>query len=297
MKAEPGDRIQPEPARRQFPVVSAVVALCILLAVGIAWFLVGGQEPAPQPEPPVAEQPAVPEPLTEPEPAPPEPMPPAPDIPAREEPEPAPAADVVEPATPEPPPLTLEDSDPLIRPALEAASGEPLFADMLMSDDLARRATAMVDGFSRGLVLGKVLPFSSPKPAFKPSGQGEHLYMGPDNYVRFNWVAEALAGVDVTVLVNVFHEHRDLFEMAYAELGYPQDQFDNAVIRSLDLVLATPEIRRPIELERKKVFYTYVDPTLEELPDLQKQMLRMGPDNLAKVKDWARRLRRHLLNP
>lgn len=288
MKAEPGDRIQTQQAKRGFPLRSILAALAIVGVVAIAWYVVGvEQEEVVVPEPVATPEPA-PEPESVAQPARPPELPEAPDIPERVEP--------VDTA-PEPlPSLTLADSDPVVRNALEAASEAGLFAGMLLSDNLVQRSTAMVDGFSRGVVLNKVLPFAAPKPAFKASGQGEHLYMGPDNYVRFNWVAETLVAVDTALLVNVFHEYRDLFEQAYAELGYPPDQFDNAVIRALDQVMTTPVIRRPIALEQKKVFYTYFDPDLEALPDLQKQMLRLGPDNLAKVKVWVRRLRQQLLD-
>jgi hypothetical protein len=292
MKAEPQDRIQAESGRAGFPIRSVAIALLILIGVAMAWVFLGETEQAVEPVVPiVAPQPiVVPEPVTErrPEPE----LPAAPDIPEREE----PIADPVQPEQELVPVLTLEDSDPMVRNALEAASDASLFEGMLLSDNLVQRSTAMVDGFSRGLVLNKVLPFAAPKPAFKASGQGDHLYMGPDNYVRFDWVAETLVAVETAVLVDVFHQYRGLFESAYAELGYPPEMFDNAVIRALDEVLATPEIRRPIALERKKVFYTYFDPDLEALSDLQKQMLRLGPDNLDKVKDWTRRLREQLLD-
>ena len=69
------------------------------------------------------------------------------------------------------------------------------------------------------------------------------------------------------------------------------------MIRALDRVLLTPEITEPIELKRKEAIYQYADPELEELTDLQKQLLRMGPDNIDKVKRQAAALRAALLDP
>jgi hypothetical protein len=61
-------------------------------------------------------------------------------------------------------------------------------------------------------------------------------------------------------------------------------------------VLATPEIEEPIALTRKSVMYKYADPQLEQLTPMQKQLLRMGPDNIRRIKEQARALRAGLLN-
>jgi hypothetical protein len=42
--------------------------------------------------------------------------------------------------------------------------------------------------------------------------------------------------------------------------------------------------------------YRYADPQLEELVPLQKQLLRMGPENIRRIKLQARALREGLLN-
>ena len=103
--------------------------------------------------------------------------------------------------------------------------------------------------------------------------------------------------VDTALLVGTFHRFRPLFEQAYGELGHKPANFDNAVIATLDLILAAREIEGPIPLQRKSVMYTYADPGLEKLPPLQKQLLRMGPDNTRLIKQYAAELRAALLTP
>ena len=88
-----------------------------------------------------------------------------------------------------------------------------------------------------------------------------------------------------------------LYEAAYDQLGLDTAEFDNAVIRTLDTVLATPELKEPIAVKRKSVVYVYVDPALESLPPLQKQLLRMGPENILLIKQFARAMRNRLLEP
>ena len=74
-----------------------------------------------------------------------------------------------------------------------------------------------------------------------------------------------------------------------------QGDFDNAVVRTLDLILATPEIGEPIALKPKSTKYIYADPALESLSDVQKQLLRMGPDNVRRIKQQAQSVRTGLL--
>ncbi|MGD9662789.1 MAG: DUF3014 domain-containing protein, partial [Porticoccaceae bacterium] len=88
---------------------------------------------------------------------------------------------------------------------------------------------------------------------------------------------------------------RPLLESAYGDLGYPADKFDNSLIAAIDQVLAAPEIDSAIALKSESVAYQFADPALESLPAIQKQMVRMGPANTAKIKVHLRQVRQALL--
>jgi len=121
------------------------------------------------------------------------------------------------------------------------------------------------------------------------------MYLDPAGYRRYNGTAAAISNLDTGLMVSTFHRFRPLFEQAYAELGQNPEEFDNAVIRALDLVLSTQEVSGDIRLARKSVMYTFADPELEQLPPLQKQLLRMGPENMRLIKQQAQALRNALL--
>ena len=125
--------------------------------------------------------------------------------------------------------------------------------------------------------------------------QDDGIYMSPTGYLRYDAFADAIAALDIGILVNTFHMLRPVYEEVYGYLGLNPDDFDNAVIRTLDLVLATPEIGEPIALKPKSVMYLYASPSLESLPEVQKQLLRMGPDNIRRIKQQAQLLRDGLL--
>jgi hypothetical protein len=54
--------------------------------------------------------------------------------------------------------------------------------------------------------------------------------------------------------------------------------------------MTTPAVPEDAELTRDEAVWAYADPELEALPDLQKQLLRMGPENLEKLQNLAREI-------
>ncbi len=284
MQPDPADRLSSQPAKSGLPRwLIAVVA--ILVVVGI-WY-VTRQDTGP-PAPPVAEapdiKPAVPAEA---------PQPPAPDIPVPPPPPPPPPQS--EPVAPEPPPLTLEESDEVLRRELATAGESALLVGALEQDDLVERGTAMVDVLSRGLLVQKVLPVPRPSGKFTVSDNAGTLTIAPESYARYDDYARAVDELDVPTLVASFDETRHLLEQAYAGLGYKPEDLDNAMIRALDRILATPAVDAPPEVVPVGGIYKFADPALERLAPVQKLLLRMGPENAAVVKAKARELRAALM--
>jgi hypothetical protein len=286
MKAAREDRLVSDGGQRGFPLKHVILVLAIVAMGYVFWQTLKEQEKQPEPVPVVAE-PVVAEPP---------PLPPAEDIPRRPEPVVARPAEAA-PAEPEPPALPpLEESDPIVREQLAAAGLGPELDRLREQQNLIQQGTALIDGFSRGLVLRKLLPIDPPKLPFPVAEEGNQPFMDPAGYSRYNDYAEAIATLDTAALVDDFHTMRPLYEQAYGLLGLNPEDFDNAVIRMLDRILATPEIDTPIALTRKSVMYQYADPQLEALSPMQKQLLRMGPENIRRIKEQAKALRAGLLS-
>ena len=289
MRPDPEDRLS-QPTSRAGVNIRLLIAAIILVVIAIIYFSGGEEETPVEPPAPAAVQP--PEPAAEPE------LPRAPDIPPAPlpvaEPEPEPAA-AAAPAVRQAPPLTLEESDPVLREALAPAGDSDLLGGILAQDNLVERGAGLIDAFSRGVVMRKLLPVAPPEQPFATAERGGQIVMDPVGYRRYDAYASAIAELDTALLADNFHRFRPLLEQAYAGLGYPPGEMDNALIRALDRVLATPEISDPIPVKKVEAVYKYVDPSLEQLPAVQKQLLRMGPDNVAKIKGQAAALRRALL--
>jgi hypothetical protein len=284
MKAAQEDRLESNSGRGGFPTGRVLVVLAIAVVGYLLWQSLGQQAAEPVPVPVAVAEIAV-EPL---------PLPPAEDIPPR----PEPVVEAIDEAPEPPKPVlpSLAESDSMMREQLAAAGVGAELDKLDQQQNLIQQGTALIEGFSRGLVVRKLLPIDPPKGLFSVELQGEQMFMNPAGYARYDGYAEAIESLDSAVLVNNFHTMRPLYEQAYGQLGLDPDDFDNAVVRVLDRILATPEIEEPIALSRRSVMYQYADPQLEQLTALQKQLLRMGPDNIRRIKAQAAVLRAGLLS-
>jgi hypothetical protein len=217
-------------------------------------------------------------------------LPPAPDIPKK--PEPAPVAVNEEPAIP---PVTLETSDEELRNGLSTQSTSVLLSTALANENLIERSVSVVDSLSRGALPFKALPITPPSEKFSVLTVDDQDYMNTESYHHYDSYAQTIGELDTQTLTSNFNRFRPLLEQAYAGLGYPAQDFDNALIRTLDRVLATPQLREPIALKKKESVYIYADTQVEQLTEMQKLLLRMGPDNLALIQAQAKDLREALL--
>ncbi|MEM8561514.1 MAG: DUF3014 domain-containing protein, partial [Pseudomonadota bacterium] len=263
MKASREDRLEARVVKRGSPIKLLIaLAIIVIVAYGVLRYIYDSPQ-LPTAEPPVVEQdmPGEPE------------LPPAQDIPVRVQPVPEPVADT-DPNQPVPVPLpALEDSDILVRETFELAGPSQNLDSLLQSQNLIQQSSAVIDGLSRGLIIRKMLALDPPSGGFVVEQQADQTFMSPSGYARYDAYAQAIAALDSEALIDGFHLLRPLYEQAYGQLGLPAEDFDNAVIRVLDRILATPEIEAPIALTRESVMYQYADPQLESLSALQKQLL------------------------
>lgn len=292
MRAERDD-IEHPLERRSFPWVHLLLATGIVLVVAYFWFK---EEPPPSATELASPAVAMPQPIL-----PQEVIPATPDIPRTM---PAPGVpgqaaleekDIPEqPATaPEAP--SEDEADELLLVQVEQVGLGSDLRQLLPQAHPLFTSAAILDGMSHGKLLRKLLPVSKLEAPFPTEGEGKLLYMSPSGYQRYDKLVASVAQVDPATVVRTFHTVRPLYEWAFEGLGLDSEDFDNAVIRTLDLVLATPELERQLALQQKSVMYLYAEPELEALVPLQKQLLRMGPDNIRQIKAQAQAIRTGLL--
>lgn len=223
---------------------------------------------------------------------------------AETEPPPAPA---VQPTTPPAPeeqvPATqpalelppLEASDDFLRGIAEKLSASPRLSAWLGVDNLARRFTASVVNIAEGVSPRSHLEHMVPAEPFTVRRRDGEIVPSEKSYARYDAIAKAVASLDAEQTVRTYRQLAPLFDRAYAELGYPGKPFDQALVDALDHLLATPVLERDPRLVESGDVYVYADPELEGLSQAQRQLLRMGPDNVRRVQGTLAELRRRLL--
>jgi hypothetical protein len=211
------------------------------------------------------------------------------------------AAPVAEAATPEPPASqaaanlpALENSDALMRDTVSGLVGRQAFAAMVYPKELVRRIVATVDNLPRETAPRRVMPVEPVPGVFAVAGGGEEVTLAGGNAGRYSAYVRVFETLDARAFVRRYAESYPLFQRAYAELGFPGRRFHDRLLEAIDDLLEAPELSGPVKLVRPKVFYQFADPELESLSAGQKIMLRMGPENAAKVKAKLRELRREL---
>ena len=198
------------------------------------------------------------------------------------------------PETPVKPLPALNASDAAIIDALSSSVGRQAIADLLISEDLARRFVATIDNLPRKKVTERLVPLRRPVGQTVTNGEGAFVSLSPNNYVRYARYVRMAQSTDVKQLVAAYTHFYPLLQQAYAELGYPRKYFNDRMIEVIDDLLTTPEVTDPVDLLRPKVLYEFADPQLEELSAGRKILIRMGPDNAAAIKSKLREIRGEL---
>lgn len=232
--------------------------------------------------------------------------------------EPGAAPDVASPAKPvydEPEPVPapiplpeLSDSDATVLAALESLNINGL-VEMVIPQEILRKFVRAVDALEEGKVVTEYRPITSPQGAFvadsfkvKVSGGDlgeqqdvDQYRVSPKNYLRYTLYVQVISALESDASIALYKRYYPLLNRAHQELGSGKGNFHSVLIRAIDRLLAAPDADGDMLLIHPKVYYEFADPALEKLPEAHKLMLRMGPDNAAKVKESLRNIRTKLL--
>jgi len=219
----------------------------------------------------------------------------APPPPPPPKPEPQIRHPIQPPATPDEKPLpALGESDAAMAQTLTDFFGEKRVIDFFELKDIVRRFVVTVDNLPRKKVPMRYRLFRPVAGQFQVAGTDRDLTLKPENYRRYTPYVLLAQAVDVKTLVATYVHFYPLFQEEYKELGYPKGYFNDRLVEAIDDMLAAPEVKEPIRLERPNVLYQFYDPDLEALSAGQKILIRMGPENAARIKARLRALRHEL---
>ena len=266
-------------ARQQRGAISAaqagvIVVLLLVIAGGVV-LLTGIWPPKGEPAPTAT--------------APPPEPPPSPIMTAIEEPTPEPSEPPPPPPEPVEDPLPrLEESDDAVRDAVGDIPLGTAGQQYLIPGNIIERSASLIYLMAQGEVPYKLLPVSRPKAAFPIRDDGTQVVTDPAGFERYDALTQWLQSLDLESLLSSLEWFIPLFREAWSYYGEDPAAFDMAVVITLDLVIATPELDlSEARLTRKEAVWIFEDPAIEGLAPIQKQVLRMGPENAKILKAKA----------
>jgi len=251
-------------------IIGIFIALVVIVAAAVAWWLLSGDESQPV------------EVVVEPTPAP----------------EPTPTPSLEERLSSRLSGTTLAGSDAVVRELAASLSSNPKLAAWLVNEDLIRRFAASVDNIASGTSPLAHLEFLRPKAGFEVDAKSGGVFViEPSSYRRYNLPAHVFASLDTEGSVALYRELKPLIDEAYAEIGPPNRRFDGRLEAAFDQLLAVPVLERPAMVNQLVVTYAWVDEELEGLSSAQRHLLRMGPDNVSLIQGKLGELRAALAAP
>lgn len=215
------------------------------------------------------------------------------------------AADRTEDAASGPLPA-LGESDPAVEAALQGLIGQQAVIDFLNIGPHIRHLVATVDSLPMKKASVRLWPVKRTPGRFLVAEPGAAATrMAEENSARYTPFVDLVTAVDTERAVALYVRFYPLLQQAYEDLGYPGRYFNDRVVEVIDHLLATPEpgadvalVLPPqdpsIDVERPWIMYRFADPRLESLSAGQKILVRVGPQNAARLKAKLAELRKRL---
>jgi len=190
-----------------------------------------------------------------------------------------------EPVLPE-----LNDSDGFVVERIQQLQNGMAVVRLLASEQLVRRFVVMVDAVSREELPQANLPYAGMQQEMPVQVIDEDLLfqMNADAHDRFDPIVDVIFAMDMEQTMSLYRLMSPMFQQAYAEIGYRDVNFDDTLRSAIMNVLRFDVEAGPYQLVKPSVMYLYADTRVEALSDLQKQLIRLGPDNADRVKEKLR---------
>jgi hypothetical protein len=182
----------------------------------------------------------------------------------------------------------LDDSDTLLRQLVSSLSKHPMLAWILVNKSIVRSAVLAVVQIGDGVT--PVALFGPLKPQTRLQINAESSRVDPATYRRWEQALAALTSINTAELAQTYVNVKPLFDEAYRELGHPNGNFDDAIVRAIRTLDATPDVKTDPVLLKRPGYFEHDDESLRALLPVQKQLLLLGPAHRVRVISWVRQL-------
>lgn len=155
----------------------------------------------------------------------------------------------------------------------------------------ARRLVVTVDNLPREHVPSQLRITRGVPELLRVQKDGETITLDPSNYERYDRIISYVEKMDARKIGRLYAKFYPLLQRTYEETGFPEERFHDRVLAALDDMMDAPRPTGPIRLVQPKVLYRFEDDHLESLSAGQKIMIRVGPENAARLRKVLARVR------
>lgn len=183
---------------------------------------------------------------------------------------------------------TLDESDAWIQEKLPSFTWRKELLKLVINQDMIRRFVVFTDNFAQGNLAYAHSPLIKPTTKFSANevkNDGNTNWKWDESATRrFTLYVDLLRSFDSETLIQWYFEMKPLIDQAYAELGYPDDDFTDVLHDAISKVLDLEIPKASLDLVRPSVMFRYKDARVEALDDSDKLLLRLGKENLLVIK-------------
>lgn len=184
----------------------------------------------------------------------------------------------------------LDDTDALVRQLVDRLSSHPTVAAWLTTDGLILNFVVVTSRIANGQTPVAELRSLGPTPPFRIRRSGDDRFVDPSSYRRYDRHAAAVSSLDARGTARLYATLKPRIDEAYGRLGYRNADFDPVLERAIVELLNVPVVEGDIELVPHGTVYGFADDRLQAMSAAQKQLFRMGPQNVRTIQGKLREI-------
>ena len=185
----------------------------------------------------------------------------------------------------------LDLSDQAIKQGLITALHAPMLSTLIVSESIIANLVASITNTAQGTLPENVSLLTPPSSEFAVFKKGASQFITPESFTRYNVYAQTFAQIETADMLAVLTQYEPQILAQFEQISAPNTQFNDTLISAINRLLDTPSVNLPIPVISDSAMYKFANPQLEALLPAQKQLLRMGPDNMRMIKAKLRDVR------
>ena len=190
---------------------------------------------------------------------------------------------------------TLSESDDAFRQDILGLSSG--FSPWMNTKNIIKQWIIAANDFSQNLRLHKHFRHFKLTQPFQVATHDSGLYISEQSYQRYNALASAVHTVDVKSALNLYEKYRPLLQQVFEQFAYPEQyKLEDIIKKAGSNILLAPILESKVRVIKPSVYYKFADQKLETLSPVQKQMIRMGPENTRIIQAKLRKFIEGLAN-